>query len=217
MDKTEIATVFPSVLLRTRVADHEAIAGRLLTEIESIRAHTPSGPAGGWACPVFSTLMTDPSLHRRQAFGEIADIFHTEVLALAELKSVDLEAQEIAIDRCWLNVLSRGQSMDVHSHPNSFYTGIYFLQAPADGPRLSLHNPANERGLSLPVKKETTLNQEYFIYQPVAGDLLIFDSYIAQSFQVHQSEQEHIHLTFTAAGPLSPVPFPSADGTVQSR
>ncbi|MEE8121497.1 MAG: putative 2OG-Fe(II) oxygenase, partial [Anaerolineales bacterium] len=112
-------------------------------------------------------------------------------------------------DRCWLNVLSRGHSMDVHNHPNSFFTGIYFLQAPVDGTRLCLHNPAKEMGLSLPVKKETTLNQEYFIYQPMAGDLLVFESYIAKSFQVHESDQEHINLTFTAAGPLSPVTFPS--------
>ncbi len=211
MDKTEIVTVFPSVLMRTRVADHEAITERLLPEIETIRAETPSGPAPGWACPVFSTLMTDPTLHRRDAFREIADILHAEALALAELKSVDLDSQEIFIDRCWLNMLSRGQSMDVHNHPNSFFTGIYFLQAPEGGTRLSLHNPANEMGLSLPVKKETTLNQEYFIHQPTAGELLIFESYIAQSFQLHESDQQHINLTFTAAGPLSPATFPSGD------
>ncbi len=209
MDKHKIATLFPSVLMRTRVADHEAINERLLPEIGTIRVETPNGPAGGWACPVFSTLMTDPSLHRRDAFREIAGIFHEEVLALAERKSVDLDSQEISIDRCWLNVLSRGHSMDVHNHPNSFFTGIYFLQAPVDGTRLCLHNPAKEMGLSLPVKKETTLNQEYFIYQPIAGDLLVFESYIAKSFQVHESDQEHINLTFTAAGPLSPVTFPS--------
>ena len=152
MDKTEIVTAFSSVLMRTRVADQEAFNERLLPETEAIRAEAPSGPAGGWACPVFSTLVTDPSLHRREAFGEIEDIFHEEVLALAELKSVDLESQEIFIDRCWLNVLRRGHSVDGHNHPNSFFTGIYFVQVPAGGARLSLHNPANERGLFLPVK-----------------------------------------------------------------
>lgn len=82
------------------------------------------------------------------------------------------------------------------------------MQAPSDGARLALHNPANERALSLPVNKETMLNQEYFVYQPPAGELLIFDSYVAQSFRVHESDQEHINLGFTASGPLSPVPFP---------
>lgn len=209
MDKIDIVTAFPSVLLRSRVADHGAIAGPLMPEIERIRAETRGEPAGGWACPFFSTLITDPWLHRREAFAEISGIFREEVLALAELKSVDLEAQQIVIDRCWLNVLSRGHSVDVHNHPNSFFTGIYFIQAPADGTCLSLHNPANERGLSLPVNKETTLNQEYFIYRPEPGDLLIFESHIAQSFQLHESDQEHINLGFTAAGPLSPVTFPT--------
>jgi uncharacterized protein (TIGR02466 family) len=179
----------------------------LLPEINAIRAETPNGPAGRWACPVYSTLMSDSSLHCRDAFREIAGIFQGEVVAMARQKSVDLNSQEISIDKCWLNVLSRGNSMDIHNHPNSFYTGIYFLQALPDGARLSLHNPTQEMGLSLPVKKETTLNQEGYIHQPMAGDLLIFESYIAHSFQVHQSDQEHINLTFTAIGPLSPEPF----------
>jgi hypothetical protein len=41
----------------------------------------------------------------------------------------------------------------------------------------------------------------------MAGDLLIFESYIAHSFQAHQSDQEHINLTFTAVGALSLEPF----------
>lgn len=209
MDESKILTLFPSVLLHTRVADHTAIAKRLLPEIDKIRVEIPNGPAARWACPVFSTLTTDPALHRRDAFREIADIFHEEILAFAQRKSVDVDSQELYIDRCWLNVLSRGHSMDVHNHPNSFFTGIYFLQAPTDGASLSLHNPTQEIGLSVPVKKETPLNQEGYTYQPVAGDLVIFESYIAHSFRVHKSDQEHINLSFTAAGPLSTVLFPS--------
>lgn len=209
MDESKILTLFPSVLLHTRLADHAAITKRLLPEIDRIRIEIPNGPAARWACPVFSTLTTDPALHRRDAFREIADVFYGETLALAQRKSVDLDSQEIHIDRCWLNVLRRGNSMDVHNHANSFFTGIYFLQAPTDGARLCLHNPAQGIGLSVPVKKETTLNQEGYIYQPMAGDLVIFESYITHSFHVHESDQEHIHLAFTAVGPLSSTVFPS--------
>lgn len=203
MDQSKLLTLFPSVLQRARVANHEAIAERLRPEIDAICATTPNGPADAWACPVYSTLMTDAALHRRDALREIVDIFQQEALALAERKSVDLDAQMIAIAKCWLNVFRRGDSMDVHNHPNSFYTGIYFLQAPPDGTRLFLHNPGeDERGLSLPVKKETILNQEGYTHQPMAGELLIFESYISYSFQVHQSDQEHINLSFTAVGPV---------------
>lgn len=209
MDESKILTLFPSVLLHARVAEHAAITKRLLPEIDKIRLEVPNGPAPRWACPVFSTLTTDPFLHRRDAFHEIAGIFHGEILAFAQQKSVDLASQEIHIDRCWLNVLSRGNSMDVHNHANTFFTGIYFLQAPTDGARLSLHNPTQGIGLSVPVKKETTLNQEGYIYQPMAGDLVIFESYITHSFHVHESDQEHINLAFTAVGPVSFVMFPS--------
>ena len=203
MDESKILALFPSVFLIARVADHTAIAKRLLPEIDKIRTAVPNGPAAGWACPVFSTLTSDPFLHRRDAFREIADVFHEEILAFAQRKSVDLDSQAISVDRCWLNVLCRGHSMDVHNHPNSFFTGIYFLQAPTDGASLSLHNPTQEIGLSVPIKKETPLNQEACTYQPVAGDLVMFDSYIAHSFRVHHSNEEHLNLSFTAGVPVS--------------
>ncbi|MDX1398647.1 MAG: putative 2OG-Fe(II) oxygenase, partial [Oceanospirillum sp.] len=90
------------------------------------------------------------SLHRRGAFGRLVDIFTTEVTAFAERKSVDPAEQPLAIDRCWLNVLRKGDSIDVHNHPNSFYTGIYFIEAPAEGTRMLLYHPGAEMGFSMP-------------------------------------------------------------------
>ena len=200
MDESKLITLFPSVLLRTRVADHEAINQRLLPDIDTIRGTTANAPAHAWACPVYSTLLSDASLHRREAFQEVVGIFLAEVLALAERLSVDRAAQTISIDRCWLNVLARGHSIDVHNQPNSFFTGIYFLQAPPDGACLCLHNPTQEIGISLPMSKETPLNQESLVYQPTPGDLLIFESHLTQSLQVHNADQEHINVSFTAVG-----------------
>ena len=197
-DESKLVTLFPSVLLRTRVADHQAIGKRLLPDIDRIRAVTPNAPAPAWACPVYSTLLSDAWLHRREAFREVASVFHDEVQALAERLSVDRSGQTITIDRCWLSVLARGHSIDVHNQPNSFFTGVYFLQAPADGACLCLHNPTQEIGISLPMSQETPLNQESFVYRPTPGDLLIFESSLTQSLQVHNADQEHINLSFTA-------------------
>ena len=142
MNESVTALFFPSVLLRAHVAEHEAIRESLTPEIDSIRSEVHNGPGQAWAAPVYTTMMTDDGLHRRAAFRTLSDIFTKEVLAFAERKSVDLDRQAIAIDRCWLNVLGKGDAIDVHNHPNSFYTGIYFVQAPADGARLLLYHPA---------------------------------------------------------------------------
>ncbi len=199
MDESVITLFFPSVLLRAHVAEHEAIREGLMPEIAIIRSEILSGPGHAWASPVYTTMMTDDGLHRRPGFRALADIFTREVLTFAERKSVDLDRQAIAVDRCWLNVLGKGDSIDVHNHPNSFYTGIYFVQAPADGARLFLFHPAAEMGFAMPFTKETKLNQRAYVYQPRPGDLLVYESHIVQSFQVHGSDQEHINLCFTAS------------------
>ena len=199
MNESVTALFFPSVLLRAHVAGHEALRDGLMPEIDSIRSEISNGPGHAWASPVYTTMMTEDGLHRRAGFQALADVFTKEILAFAERKSVDLDGQAIAIDRCWLNVLGKGDSIDVHNHPNSFYTGIYFVQAPVDGARLFLYHPAAEMGFSMPFTKETKLNQRAYVYRPRPGDLLVYESHIAHSFQVHDSDQEHINLCFTAS------------------
>jgi uncharacterized protein (TIGR02466 family) len=199
MNESMTALFFPSVLLRAHVADHAAICDDLMPDIDEIRSETPNGVPRAWASPVYTTLLTDDALHRRDAFRGLAEVFLEQALALAKRKSVDLGRQSIVIDRCWLNVLGKGESVDVHNHPNSFYTGIYFVQAPADGTRLLLYNPAAELGLSMPLTKETKINQRAYVHRPRPGDLIIYESHITHSFQVHDSADEHINVCFTAS------------------
>lgn len=199
MNKSGIALLFPSVLLRAHFAGHEAIRDALMPVIGGIRSEVPNGPGEAWASPVYTTRMTEDNLHRRAEFKFLVDSFTNEVLAFAERKSVDLDSHPISINRCWLTVLGKGDSVDLHNNPNSFYTGIYFVQVPADGARLFLYNPASEMGFSLPFTKETKLNQRAYVYRPRSGDLLIFESHIVHSFQVHGSDQEHINLGFVAS------------------
>ncbi len=200
------ALFFPSVLLRARIAEHEAIREDLMPEIDAVRSETRNGPDPAWASPVYTTMMTDDGLHRRVGLRALAGIFTREVLAFAERKSVDLDRQAIGVDRCWLNVLGKGDSIDVHNHPNSFYTGIYFVQVPADGARLFLYHPAAEMGFAMPFTRETKLNQRAYVYQPQPGDLLIYESHIVHSFNVHGSDHEHISLCFTASPGVQALP-----------
>lgn len=199
MSESVTALFFPSLLLRAHFPEHNAIREALRPEIDNIRSEISNGPGDAWASPIYTTMMTDDSLHRRAGFHELADRFTRETVAFAVRKFVDLDRQPIAIDRCWLNIFGKGDSIDLHNHANSFYTGIYFVQAPADGTRLLLYHPASEMGFSMPFTRETRLNQRAYAYQPRPGDLLVYESHIIHSFQVHDSDQEHINLCFTAS------------------
>ena len=178
MNESVNALFFPSLLLRAHFADHQAIREALMPEIDSIRSEIPNGPGDAWASPVYTTMKTGDNLQRRAGFHGLVDRFTREILAFAMRKSVDLDKQPIAIDRCWLNVL---------------------VQAPADGARLFLYHPASEMGFSMPFTRETKLNQRAYVYRPRTGDLLVYESHIVHSFQVHDAAQEHINLCFTAS------------------
>ena len=204
MQAPKLIKLFPTLLQRTQIAAHSSIAATLLPEVERIRSEVPNGPPENWACPVYSTYRSDALLHTRPAFHAISEVVRTELQAFAEHKAVAREwAEQLFIDRCWLTIIGAGQSLDLHNQPNSLYTAIYFLQVPPDSTRFTLHNPSNERGMSLPVQKESPLNQEHFFCRPSAGDVLVLESQVLQSFMVHQPDEEHVTLTFASLGPLA--------------
>lgn len=199
MHDTKTLLLFPTAVTRVVVKRHDTLNRRLMSEIENIRAQTSSGMPRSWASVLYTTLGTDNTLHLRGPFEEFTKIMSDEVRVFAETKSVDLHDNDIFIQSCWLNVFHKGHSMDVHNHPNSVFTGIYFVKAPAGGARLLLRSPTKEMGLTIPVTEENELNRNLVAYKPNEGDLILFDSHVLYNFHLHDVEDEHINLTFTAA------------------
>ena len=200
MHETKTLTLFPMILLRSTVSQNASQRTQLLETLDRVRRETPNSPPPQWSCPVYSTMKSNSSLQRLEEVAVIVDQVVSEAKVLAAKKSVTASySDKLAVTQAWLTVLTRGQSVDVHTQSNSLYTALYFPEAPEDGACLTLHNAANERGLSVPVRRETPLNQEYFVCRPGVDELLVFESHIAQSFMVHESDCPQLCLTFTLA------------------
>lgn len=199
MHCTKTLLLFPTAVMRVVVERHETLNQRLMPEIGKIRAQTSTRIPPSWASVLYTTWGTDNTLHLRETFEEFTKIISEEIRVFAETKSVDPQDNGIFIQRCWINVFNKGDSMDVHNHPNSVFTGIYFVKAPADGARLLLRSPTKEMGFAIPVTDENELNRDMAVYEPNEGDLVLFDSHLLYNFNLHDIDDEHINLTFTAA------------------
>ena len=199
MHDTKTLLLFPTVVMHVVVERHETLNQRLMPEIEKIRAQTSTRIPPSWASVLYTTWGTNNTLHLRETFAEFTKIISEEIRVFAETKSVDLRDSGIFIQRCWLNVFNKGNSMDVHNHPNSVFTGIYFVKAPAGGARLLLRSPTKDTGFAIPVTDENELNRDLAVHEPKEGGLILFDSHVLYNFHLHDIEDEHINLTFTAA------------------
>lgn len=195
--ESTVHRLFPTLLMKTRVENAAALNGKLLPEMMALRKETPNGRPAHWASQAYTTMETAKRLHTRAAFSEIGAVIKHEARLFADQLAFDLTDDELKINACWLTVLKKGQATDVHNNPNSVFTALYFLQAPAESAPVLLLGPTKDLWLAVPVLEDNELNMEVESYRPSSGDLLMFSSNMLHNLHVHEDKQDLINLTFT--------------------
>lgn len=189
--------LFPTLIMKTRVENRAALNGKLLPEMMALKKETPNGRPDHWASQAYTTMETARRLHTTDALSGISAVIKREARCFADQLALDLTNDEMKINACWLTVLKKGQATDVHNNPNSVFTALYFLQAPAKSAPVLLLGPTKDLWLSVPVLEENQLNMEVESYRPSSGDLLMFSSNMLHNLHVHEDQQDLISLTFT--------------------
>ena len=183
--------------MKTRVENWAALNGKLLPAMTALRKKTANGRPAHWASQAYTTLETATRLHTSADLSGICAVIMREARLFADELALDLTDDELKINGCWLTVLKKGQATDVHNTPNSVFTALYFLQAPAESAPLLLLGPTKNLWLAVPVLEENELNIEVESYRPSSGDLLMFPSNTLHNLHVHEDKQDLINLTFT--------------------
>jgi uncharacterized protein (TIGR02466 family) len=99
----------------------------------------------------------------------------------------------------WANVLRSGQYNTVHNHPNAFWSGAYYVtgnEALATHPfsgKLELLDP--RPGASLAYSEKTGLYGR-FLLSPVAGQVIVFPSWLQHQVHPYFGEAERISIAF---------------------
>jgi uncharacterized protein (TIGR02466 family) len=94
----------------------------------------------------------------------------------------------------WLNFNSRDQYQEIHIHPESIFSAVFFLQAPENSGNLFFKDPRLDM---IPVKKpkeENFLNYEKVFYKPEPNKLVIFRSYLPHGVTLGENEKDRISL-----------------------
>lgn len=150
---------------------------------------------GGWHSPLDILQREVECIVRlKQELHAISLAFCQNILrpdALAILDGLTLHG--------WANVLRQGQYNTLHSHPNSFWSGVYFVtdnpqvpEQPFSG-RLELIDPRPGASLSY-----TDITQLYgrFMLNPVAGQVVMFPSWLQHQVHPCFSQTPRISVAF---------------------
>ncbi len=195
---TRLLELFPCPV---QVSEHPApkrLNKELQEVVKQLRDATPNSRPEEWACNVYTTIENQNEIHLHPAFEKITQFITQETFIFAKENVIFIPDSNVIIKNMWVNIYEKGCSMDVHNHPNSLFSGIYFIKSSKNSAKLVFESPSSEKMISVPVINNNTYNVENIGYEPNEGKLILFNSNLKHKVLLHNSDEERITISFTA-------------------
>ena len=110
----------------------------------------------------------------------------------------DLDSEPV-LGNMWANVNPKGGMNRAHIHPNSLWSGVYYVKANKDSGHLKIDDPRSSASMCRPQQKEgkkpVRLLRET-LYEPVAGRCIMFPSWVMHCVDPNESNDIRISVSF---------------------
>ena len=99
----------------------------------------------------------------------------------------------------WANINPPGGSNRAHIHPNSLWSGVYYVKAPQNSGQLKIEDPRSVALMTRPKQKDVPkpdrLLREHH-YEPKTGRLIMFPSWLNHCVDPNNSNDIRISVSF---------------------
>jgi len=189
-DESDVFSLFPTSVWKVQLAPKFA-AGINRTVRDSLQEMNPRlpelAPGDSW--------QSDHQLHTLDEFRELVSRIMRSTATI--LKFLKIGYEEIELTGCWANVTARGASHAMHSHPNNFLSGVYYVQTWPGADTINFHDPRPQAGVVRPPVTELTgQNVDQVVIKVTNGTLLMFPSYLTHSVSPSESNEQRISVSF---------------------
>ena len=103
---------------------------------------------------------------------------------------------ELKITQSWVNFTKKGEYHHQHTHPNSFISGVFYLQVDEDKDRIHFYS---SRSIALTQLHNTSFNMynsDYWWVPVKNGELVLFPSNLTHMVNPVESDSVRISLSF---------------------
>jgi uncharacterized protein (TIGR02466 family) len=142
----------------------------------------------GWHSP------TD--MHQRPEFKRLVKALFEAQIKIYESEHLDSEP---FLGNMWANVNPPGGMNRAHQHPNSLWSGVYYVKAPENSGDLKIDDPRASASMIRPKQKEGKLPSRLFRetnYKPIAGRCIMFPSWLVHCVDPNESNDTRISVSF---------------------
>lgn len=116
--------------------------------------------------------------------------------------TTELGLESVIITNSWFNKIGRGHRVERHRHECSVVSGALYLHADPGSVPLRLHNPLNHLRMFENIEHTNPLNEMWFEYPAVTGQLVIFPSWLEHDTMPNETDSR-ITLSFNSSYKLN--------------
>lgn len=190
LEASDVISMFPTLVWKLQIKAElcAAMNSKILAVLHVMRQEAPALlPGQGW--------QSGQALHQREEFQDLVACINHAARGIQRFLRIGYDAFEITA--CWATVLAKGGTHKVHSHPNNFLSGVYYLHTPTGADTINFHDPRSQAAIIRPpVTELTAANTDQVVVSVQNGTLLVFPSYLQHSVDANLSGEERISISF---------------------
>lgn len=142
---------------------------------------------GGWHSP---TEWKNKDIENKE-IKNLLDTIHKVVHEV----SVTWELSELRLSNFWININQKYNFNKSHNHPNSVFSGCYYVKCNQESGRIIFERPDNQEFC---ISSSSTNKYRFSSYwfSPTPSQLLIFPSNLKHFVEPNMSEEDRISIAF---------------------
>lgn len=189
-ESREIISMFPTFVWQTLIKDeiYLALNRDIINKLNKLKQKIPEVDHSiSW--------QSNGDLHRLAEFSALISLVREMTTSVLAFLKVGHEGFEIT--GCWANMNVVGSPHKMHSHPNNFLSGVYYVQTEKGSDTINFHDPRVQTGIIRPPATELSAeNTDQVVVNIKDGMFLLFPSWLQHSVDANQSTKTRISVSF---------------------
>ena len=191
----DMLRMFPTFVWKAQAAPsvRQGIEDDVLAKLDAMRRDAGEPvPGRGW--------QSEKDLHRLDEFRGLVACIHDAAKSILDFLKTGDGAFELT--GLWANMNPEGAAHPIHSHPNNFLSGVYYLRTFEGADTVNFHDPRSQTGIIRPPVTELTAeNTDQVVVEVSDGTLLMFPSWLPHSVDASGSDETRISISFNIMFP----------------
>ena len=136
------------------------------------------------------------NMHERPEFKKLVNMLYACQKTIYEQEYYESEP---VLGNMWANINPPGGMNRAHQHPNSLWSGVYWIKTPKNCGQLKIDDPRSVACMTRPRQKDTKKPDRLWRethYEPIAGRCIMFPSWLMHCVDPNESNDIRISVSF---------------------